>query len=244
MKKTLAIIIAAIMCLTAAALTSCAGTPAETTTDKAPETTAAGTTAAETTAEAVTTAAETTAEEVTTEAATTAADTPAETTAAEETPGGDVAYIEEDVALFEYNEPHNPISAANGFELACKFKIEANDRLIGLTFESCPTWTKEGSGFFVELYKWDTDYESTVMNDPIYSEEFTDWVDNAACEVSFLDAAENGFKGGTYMWVFRGTTPDIGIWAMDPSDECEYFENGTFSQNGFRCNAVILTPEG
>ena len=250
MKKLIAVIIVAALCIASLfALVSCDPPPEDT---KAPDTTAAQndttTVQEETTAEEQTTAEEETTveEETTAEEATTAEDvtTAEETTVKEEqtTEGGDVEYEQLEAALYVYNDPHNPISAADGRELACKFSLEPGERLVGLILESCPTWTQEKSGFIIELYKWDNDYDNTVIGDAIYSAEYSNWKDNAELRLDFTSISENGLPAGTYLWVFRGTTADIGIWAMEPAEECEYFENGMNSYNGFRSRAVVLSP--
>ena len=246
MKKIIAVIIAVTLCTASLfALISCENKPAETT----PETTAAqsdATTAEDATesaAESATEAAAETETEAVTETETeAAAETEQTTEAATTAAGGEVEYDEDLVRLFEPREEHTAIDANDGKELACKFTIEKGSRLIGLVFESCPTWMQEGSAFTVELYKWDNDYENTIIGDALYSEEFTDWIDNAECRVEFYKKAETGFDAGTYLWVFRGTANKIGIWAMDPSDECTYFENGVESENGFRVDAIVLSP--
>ena len=251
MKKITAIIITLALCMTSLlALVSCDGTPAET---KAPETTASqgdATTAAEeqtTETEEQTTEAEeqtTEAEEQTTDAeATTEEEQTTEAEATTENSGGEVKYEEDFVALYQTRAAdHSPVSAADGRELACRFSLNEGERLTGLVFESCPTWQAEGSAFIVELYKWDIDYDNTVLGEPLYTEEFTDWIDNAKCELDFTDKAEEGFPAGSYLWVFRGTVGTIGIWALDPTDGCQYFENGMEASNGFRVNAVVLIP--
>ena len=228
MKKITSVILAAILCIGCAyALMSCGGTP-ETTT--AAETKTPTTTAGEQTTEAATT------EAATTEAATTAAGTSSE-----------VIWYEDEIMLFERREGdnHDPVAADNGVELACKFSIPSGAHLTGLLLESCPTWTSvDYSGFVVELYKWDNDYENTVIGDALYREEFEEWVDNAPCELDFTDVAADGFAYTTYMWVFRGTTDKIGIWAMDPVDECEYFTNGVDCGYGYQAVAYIIAPGG
>ena len=232
MKKIIAVIIVSAICLTSLfTLMSCDQTPEDT---KAPETTAAQDDAT-TAAEEQTTEAEgqtTEAEEQTTEAEAATTDN-----------GAAANYEEELVALYQTRATdHSPIDAADGRELACRFTVNEGERLVGLMFESCPTWTEEGSAFVVELYKWDIDYDNTLLGDPLYKKEFTDWVDNAACELDFTDKAETGFAAGSYLWVFRGTLGKIGIWALDPADGCTYFENGMEAENGFRVNAVVLMP--
>ena len=246
MKKITSVILAAILCIGCAyALMSCGGTTPETTT--AAETKAQETTAAAEQTDAATTAAETQAEttaEATTAEATTAEATTAEATTAE-TASQDVNWFEDEMMLFERRngDNHDPIAADNGIELACKFTIPDGARLTGLLFESCPTWsTPDYSGFVVELYKWDNDYENTVVGDALYREEFEEWIDNASCELDFTDVAPDGFAYSTYLWVFRGTTDKIGIWAMDAIDECEYFANGIDCNYGYQVDAYILTP--
>ena len=243
MKKITAVIIAGILCLIGFA--SCTGTPETTTAaDKPQETTAAAQTDAKT--DEATTAAQTEEQtEAATEAATTAAETKPETTEAATLPA-DVNWVEDEMMLFERRggDSHDPIAADNGIELACKFTIPEGARLTGLYFESCPTWsTPDYSGFVVELYKWDNDYENTVVGDALYTEEFEEWVDNAYCELDFTDKAPSGYDNSTYLWVFRGVTDKIGIWAMDPIDECEYFANGVDCGYGYQVSAYLLVPE-
>lgn len=234
MKKITAFLIAALLCLgTVLALASCNDKPADTT---AASTTKAAESTKEVTEEVTTEAATT--EEVTTEAATTAEQTT--------NSGAEINYEEDEIELFirrDNNDSHDPVQADSGRELACKFTIPEGSRLTGLLFESCPTWMAvDYSGFVVELYKWDNDYENTLVGDVLYSEDFEEWVDNASCELDFTDKAPSGFASGTYLYVFKGTTDKIGVWAMDAADDCEYFENGVGSGHGFQVIAYVLTP--
>ena len=235
MKKTLAVIIAAAMCLmTVFALASCKKDPADTGAD----------TSAPASSEAPATQPDTTEAPATQPDTTTEAKTEAPTTTEPADTKDGESFIEDDIYLYEPRDTdHSPVSAKNGTELACKFTIPAGNKLTGLFFESCPTWTQEGSGFTVELYKWDNDYDNTVAGEPLFTEQETDWIDNAELEVDFTDVIENGFPEGTYMWIFRGDTDNIGIWALDPAEGCEYFENGVEAFNGFQVVARILVPE-
>ena len=239
MKRILSIMIALVLCFAAvSAFASCDKEPAVTTPEtKAPEQSTEEQTEADTPAESVTEPAATTEEQ--TEPVTTAAKTEEATQ-----PGGEVEYEEINVPLFEVMDPHVAVSADDGKELACKFSIQPNERLIGLFFESCPTWmVEDSSAFVVELYKWDGDYDNTILGDPLYSEEFTEWIDNAACEVYFDSVAPEGFaSSGSFLWVFRGTNDKIGIWAMDPAVDCVYFENGIETSYGYRVQAIVLSP--
>ena len=177
---------------------------------------------------------------------------PAVTEAPTEAPAQTVdvsQYYEDMIDLFERGntaEDHTAIQAGDNTELACKFTLEEGTRIIGLFFEACPTWSDNGNGtaqFVVELYKWDSDYDTTLMNQPLESETFENWIDNAAC--TFLFDKRDGYPSGTYLWVFRGLTSWIGIWAMNPADDCVYFNNGFETRNGqvgYRCCAMVLIP--
>lgn len=236
MKKTLAILLAAMMALTALVLASCGNTPAST---------GEATTDGEKTEETPATTDEVTEPDQTTEApATTDAATEPVTTEPVTTEGA-LDYYEEDLKLYE-GDPvaHTPKTAANNVELACKFTVDDSSRLTGILFEQCPTWNTHGvSAFVVELYRWDNDYDNTILSDPIFSAEYTEWEDNTSCDVDFTDLNENGFGPGTYMYVFRGTTSNIGLWACEPIDECEYFENGVSSDAGFQVCLHLLVAD-
>ena len=244
MKKTTAILLAVFLCLgSVMMLASCGGKDADTTAEGTKPTTSvdSGTEPDDTQPD--------TAVDSGTEPDDTQADTQADTQPDTQTePDGtkeSASLVEDEIQLYEPRDTdHTPVSAANGTELACKFTVPADGRLTGLHFESCPSWNTHGeSAFVVELYKWDNDYENTVVSSPLFTQEFTEWEDNDPCDVDFTDAVENGFQGGTYMWIFRGTTANIGIWAYDPSEDCEYFENGVTGNNGFRVVAYVLVPE-
>ena len=260
MKKITAIIMVLALCAASlVALVSCGGDNAETTAaaesqtaeqTEGEETTSEEETEGEDTAKPEATTAEeatepeaTTSEEVTETNEETTAEEATETEAATAEASTEVNYYEKNVPLYTFKENHDPISADEGRELACKFTLEEGDRLIGLILESCPTWTEEGSGFVIELYRWDNDYENTLIGDYLFREEFEEWVDNAECRLDFTEQKEDGFPSGTYLWVFRGTVGKIGIWAMNPIDGCEYFESGVYSVHGYRAKAVVLTPE-
>ena len=232
MKKITALLIASALCLSAIVLTaSCTGMPEADTGDSS----------ADTSADTVTSADATETQPATGEQA----DEQTETAPGTES-GSAVEYSEVTLKLYSYNSEHKAVDANNGKELGGKFKVEDGCLLTGITFESCPTWNTDGEqAFTVELYKWDNDFETTIDGDALFTKDFEAWTDNAACEIDFTSVAENGFKAGTYMWVFRGRTATVGLWAQDPTDEykCEYFENGVTCENGYEVHITVLKAE-
>lgn len=237
MKKLFALLLCTALVLVCFA--GCSNTPADTTAAPSGNTTAAP--AGDTTAKP---AADTTAAPAADTTAAPAADT---TVAGTSDPN---AMYEDEMQLFTErdNGDHTPVSAANGIELACKFTVASGDLLTGVRIESMPAWSTNGvSGFTFELYKWSEDYDTTLLAEPVLSAVYTEWSDNAECSVDFYELMGDGFTGleaGSYMWLVRGDTDNIGIWAMDCSDDCLYFENGIESiTSGYQAYAIILTSK-
>lgn len=236
MKKILFLILASVLCISMTfSMVSCTNTPADTTVAPEGSTAAPGTGTpdnSETAAPGVTTAAP----------ATTAPAAP--TTAA-----GEVSLVDDEIELFERfdNEGDHTPAIADYKELGCKFNVAEGCYLTGLVFESIPTWsTQDYSGFTVQLFKWDSDYDTTVTSEPLVSQEFTEWSDNAACDIDFFSIMDDGFIGfasGDYLWIFTGNTDKIGIWSMGPLDMCTYFDNGSECDIGYQVRAYILVPQ-
>ncbi len=74
---------------------------------------------------------------------------------------------------------------------------------------SCPNWSGQHCGFTFNLYRWNTDYATTVAAHPIATATFVDYKDNSYIGVS-NDAK---FPAGTYLWKLEnGLTTHSGAW--------------------------------
>jgi len=93
---------------------------------------------------------------------------------------------------------------------------------------SCPTWNTTGGGCTISLYKWDTDYATTVAGTPVYSETFTDCADN---DTQILELPDERAVAGTYLAALSDGVGTIGTWGYKDADlmddpTAEYFFNG------------------
>ena len=81
-----------------------------------------------------------------------------------------------------------------------------------LTLLSAPTWSNNGTGSNMSftVYKWNSNYETTLKGDPVYGGTVKDHKDCADLELDFADRLEGGSQ---YLIVLRGIGPkQIGFW--------------------------------
>jgi hypothetical protein len=81
----------------------------------------------------------------------------------------------------------------------------------------CPTWGKAGSeSVTMSVYKWDTDYATTIKGTPLYQHRYEKFNDNQWLSVYYNDDAEYdptiSFPAGTYLWVLSNGTSSAGVW--------------------------------
>ena len=110
--------------------------------------------------------------------------------------------------LYE-NPDHEPVSANGaGISIAMYFKTDMT--LYSISFE-CPSWSDDIGQMTLDIYKWDTDYETTVAGTPLLTETelFTDYADNDTIEV---ELPENVFGPGEYLYTFRDGKDGVGMW--------------------------------
>lgn len=81
----------------------------------------------------------------------------------------------------------------------------------------CPTWAKNGSeSVTMTLYRWDTDYDTSVASTPVARKRFEKFDDNANLPLSLEDDEGEGmFEEGRYLLVLSDGTPDAGVWRYE-----------------------------
>ena len=220
MKKLLAILLAALLLLSAVACSNSGE-------------------AEETTAETEATAADTTASE--TEAA--AAETEAETAA----PKKRDQY--NSIAINDGGD-HSPISLANGTDSAA-VRFVVTEGYIEYANASCPSWSDDIGNLTFKLFKWDTDYATTVAGTPVAEQTFENYSDNATLEITFNDDGY-GIEAGEYLlWLGDGVDESgsgVGFWAgaCNTNEEAivEYYYNGavTTGNYAFEGEISIIIP--
>ncbi|MEW6235889.1 MAG: hypothetical protein AB1656_10920 [Candidatus Omnitrophota bacterium] len=104
-------------------------------------------------------------------------------------------------------------SNADNPTLAQSFLAPYEFQAVGL---ASPTWNGSGAGYRMLLYKWNTDYETTVAQTPIAEQTFTNLSDNARNELILKAPAASG----RYLLVtdqpVRGTG-NVGHWGWADS---------------------------
>ena len=106
---------------------------------------------------------------------------------------------------------------------------------------SCPSWSDDIGTMIFKLYKWDTDYATTVAGTSVFvdTDTFVDYPDNAMMEVDFgMD-----IEPGTYLWELSEGKDGVGVWAYRTHGEegLEFFKNGEPFADG---TAFIATVYG
>jgi hypothetical protein len=75
-----------------------------------------------------------------------------------------------------------------------------------------PTWNGTGAGFRMSLYEWDTDYDTTIAQEPLAQKTIENHSDNARAEM-ILDEP---LQDGKYLLVTdqpeRGSNDSVGHW--------------------------------
>jgi len=125
-------------------------------------------------------------------------------------------YYEGVFPLYDDFTSRNAIRVSDG-DVAQAFTVENPFWCIKVC---CPTWTKQGSECVtISLYKWNTDYATTVAGTPVYQNRFEKFNDNANLGVYRSEAAKDDpsirFDGGRYLLVLSDGTADAGIWCYE-----------------------------
>jgi|GEM_PF-1958424 hypothetical protein len=214
-KKTLLIALAVM--LTMFSLASCAGK----TTGSGDTDTSADVTATETTAAPDTTVEETTAEE---------------TTAA---PRDTFEYVDFFVEKDDGGHDPHSISDVAGTALGAKFTAAGYWTDISLT---CPSWSDNVGTMTFAVYKWNTDYNTTIAAQPVYTTDFVDYTDNEVLTVEFDG---DGLPADTYLWLIKDGTGGVGIWGKNVSDDpniVTYLNGEVVTTFGPEASATVRIP--
>lgn len=73
---------------------------------------------------------------------------------------------------------------------------------------ACPSWSDNIGNLTFTLYKWNTDYATTIAGTPLKTATFVNYVDNSFLPLSFTTPQATG----TYMWLLSEGTQTVGVW--------------------------------
>jgi len=125
------------------------------------------------------------------------------------------------------SEHHN---LKNGDKLAVL--VNAKNKLVGGSFYLSSYDNSIGTIKF-DVYKWDTDYATTVAGEILASDTALNFKDNSQFEAKF-----DGLSSGYYLIVISGTAPDddfgVAVWTRGKSMTSVTFKNGNRIEAGLR----------
>ncbi len=100
---------------------------------------------------------------------------------------------------------------------------------------SMPTWSTSDSSATLSLYKWDTNYDSTIATEPIATQDFNPLRDNAYNKLSFDEQ-----PAGEYFLRIHNVQGQVGVWVMDKKISGGYcYANGTESENDWEMKVTF-----
>lgn len=153
----------------------------------------------------------------------------------------------EDQMLYTYTEPHNsPYQVKNG-DAAQYFKCDRDFYSVQIC---CPTWGSSTESMTFKLFRWDTDYLTTVSGTPVYETREVNMPDNVWIGLYYnkeaADDHETMIPAGEYLWVATEASSTAGIWAKDGTADSpdglspKSFIKGNVKQN-FQFESRVLT---
>ena len=108
-----------------------------------------------------------------------------------------------------------PYAMQAGDIVGTHFSIAGDATFVGF---GCPSWSDNVGSMTVSLYTFDTDYDTSVSNDPIATNEFVDFQDNGFLGFEF--AENDPLKAGEYVLEATDAYDDsgsgVGVWAQQP----------------------------
>lgn len=126
-----------------------------------------------------------------------------------------VSAAEEHIALNGPGGGDGPKNVRAVGDIAVKFTVPEGKMLKAFVFDNSPTWEKEDSEGEIVLFRWNTDYATTVAGQPLASHSELH-ADNEDFRVDV-----NGYAGpGTYLAVMLKdkATNDLGVWTNSKND--------------------------
>ncbi len=103
-------------------------------------------------------------------------------------------------------------------------KFKATSSFSSVT-AGCPSYADNVGNLTLSLYKWNTDYNTTISQQAIASQEFVDYADNAHLYLNF-----GVQEAGDYLWVLDNAKQEVGVWKYD--------QNTTYVTSYFNGSAI------
>lgn len=143
---------------------------------------------------------------------------------------------------------HTPISLmAEGSSAAVHVKFD--EGFIESWGAQCPSWSDNVGNLTFRVYKWDTDYATSVAGAPLAEQTFEDYGDNDDLLMDEIPAKTIG-AGEYLLWIGEGVDEGgsgVGYWGQNIVDDAavvEYYRDGAVveGQVAFEGTLTIIVP--
>jgi hypothetical protein len=114
----------------------------------------------------------------------------------------------EKVLYFNEAGTHDPVRLLTNNTAAQKFT--ATDPFYAIDV-ACPSWGTSNSSLTLSLYKWQTDYSTTLASAVVATQIYTNYVDNQNLQL----AKDDKFTSGEYLWVLSNPSGTAGVWKKE-----------------------------
>lgn len=143
---------------------------------------------------------------------------------------------------------HTPISLmAEGSSVAARIVSEG---FLSAASICCPSWSNNEGNLTMKIFTWNTDYATTVAGEPVFTQVFENYEDNAILVAEFGNDESKGLPAGEYLW-WLGEGVDasgsgVGLYAKKYSDAeqiVELYQNGELTTDyGWEGSFDIIIP--
>ncbi len=116
---------------------------------------------------------------------------------------------------------------------------------------ACPSWSDNVGSLTVKIFPWNTDYNTTVAGEPVFSQTYVDYEDNQTLFGELFTEDSRGLPVGEYLW-WLGDGVDaggsgVGLWSYKcPTDMeglVELYQNGQVTTSaGWEGGFTIVIP--
>ncbi len=101
---------------------------------------------------------------------------------------------------------------------------------------SMPTWSTNDSAATLSLYAWDTNYDITIMAEPLVTQRFDPLRDNAYNKLTF-----DPLPAGEYFLRIHDVRGQVGVWVQDYSDNGSFvYTNGSESRRDWDMHVTFV----
>jgi hypothetical protein len=102
------------------------------------------------------------------------------------------------------------------------------DKLFSAIDVSCSSRDNNTGSLTMKLYRWDTDYQTTVLRTPLFEKQFNNFEDNTYLKLDFPM-----LQPGDYLWTLDEAKKTVGVWiyAESNTDYTAYWNGSVIPGN-------------